>query len=493
MPFAEIKKEFESFEGSYELKPAEKKEGLPELDWAKKEKVVTRYAPNPNGPFHLGNARAAIVSHEYARKYGGKFILRFDDTDPKVKKPIPNAEQVFKNDLNWLGIKVDETYFASDRMPVYYQHMKNAIDLEQAYVCTCKPEEWRKLIKEKKPCPCRNLKRKEQMKLFEKMLSHEFKEGQAVLRIKTDLEHKDPSIRDWWAAKIVDWPEHPKAKQKYIVWPSYNFASAIDDHLMGVTLIVRGQEHEQNMTKQKYLYNFFGWTYPHAIHFGRIKLGKMILSTSKIREGIEKKEFTGWDDPRLGTIQALRRRGFQAKALTKAVLDLGINPNDASIELSKLIDLNKALIEPKAKRVTFLEEPIELEVNYCKQEQIEKYGQKYQLNALEKFLVEKKEINEVKEGEIFRLRNALNAKMISKGELSSLSQFVGFPNIDKKLISWILEPMDAEILMDDNSKKLGLIDSVKLMEGDYLHLNLFGYCRAEEVSAGKAKLVFMHK
>ena len=103
MGIAEIGKEYENFQDSYELKPQEKKEGLPDLDWTEKEKVVTRFAPNPNAPFHLGNARAAYMSYAFAEKYNGKFILRFEDTDPKVKKSIANAEEIFKDDLKWLG------------------------------------------------------------------------------------------------------------------------------------------------------------------------------------------------------------------------------------------------------------------------------------------------------------------------------------------------------------------------------------------------------
>ncbi len=493
MSFSEIKKKFEEFEDSYELKVREKKTGLPELEWVSNEVVVTRYAPNPNGPFHLGNARAAIVSFEYAKKYGGKFILRFDDTDPKVKKPIENAEQVFLKDLNWLGIKPEEVFFASDRIEIYYKHMKKLIELDKAYVCTCKPEDWRKLVREKKACACRGLSVEETMKRFEAMLSHEFKEGEAVLRIKTDLNHKDPSVRDWWMAKIVDWPNHPRVKQKFVVWPSYNLASAIDDHLLGVSLIIRGQEHEQNMTKQKFLYDYFGWVYPHAIHFGRIKLGEMVLSTSKIKKGIEEGVYTGWSDPRLGTIQALRKRGFQPEALKQVILDLGVNTNDATIELNKLIDLNKKLIEPLVKRVTFIENPMKLEVNYCKEKTIEKYGQHYELKPIQEFLIEKKDLDKVKKGELFRLRNALNARLIEHNELWALSEFTGFPEINKTLVSWIIKPVNVEILMPDNSKKLGLIDEVPLKEGDYLHLHLFGYCKVLNVKKDKIELIFTHK
>src|SRR3989344_6387309 len=289
MPLDEIAEEYKKFEGSYELKPPEKKEGLPDLEWAEKEGVITRFAPNPNGPFHLGSARAAILSHEYARKYGGKFLLRFDDTDPKVKKPIQNAKVIFLEDLEWLGCSVDEIYFASDRLETYYAFMRKVIEDEKAYVCTCEVEKWRSLTRQKKACPCRKKKPEKQMQLFEKMLSNELKEGNAVLRLKTDLNHADPSVRDWWIAKIVDKPEHPNtnAAGKH-VWPSYNFASAIDDHEFGVTLIIRGQEHEQNQTRQEFLYNYFGWKYPHSIHFGRVSFEGAVLSTSMIRKELKR-------------------------------------------------------------------------------------------------------------------------------------------------------------------------------------------------------------
>src|SRR3989344_7776365 len=118
----ELEREFKSFEGGYELKAKPEREGLPPLEWAEKgeEPVVTRYAPNPNGPPHLGNARAAFLSYAYADKYNGKFILRFEDTDPKVKKPMDEPEKAFREDLEWFGVKISEVYFASDRLQLYY-------------------------------------------------------------------------------------------------------------------------------------------------------------------------------------------------------------------------------------------------------------------------------------------------------------------------------------------------------------------------------------
>jgi glutamyl-tRNA synthetase len=483
MPLQDIEKEFAEFEKEgYELKPKEKEEGLPALDWAGKEEVVTRFAPNPNGPFHLGNARAVVLSHEFAKKNRGKFLLRFDDTDPKVKKPIEDAEKVFREDLDWLGCSPDKTYFASDRLEIYQGYMKTALAKGFAYICKCEPEKWRGLTKAKKECPCRGVAAKEQLKLFEKMLKNELKEGQAVLRVKTDLQHNDPSVRDWWAAKIVDSPVHtnPRALKNH-VWPSYNFASAIDDHLLKVSLIIRGQEHAQNKTKQEFLYRHFGWEYPHFFHIGRIALQGAVLSTSRIKEGIDSGKFSGWDDPRLGTIRAFRKRGFKAAALKEALLDLGVNTNDATVQWSKLIDLNKKLIEPESERLAFVSEPLRLEVSLAP-------------NGMHRLVVDKAEFEGFKPGEVVRLRQLFNVKIMKKDPLQVFSEYVGSAKVNRPVVSWFREGADVEVLMDDASKKLGLADEAisSKEKGERVFLEKLGFCVVEE-QGPVARLRFTHK
>jgi glutamyl-tRNA synthetase len=494
MNFEEIKKEYTQLEDTYELKPPEKREGLNPLEWTEKEPTITRFAPNPNGPIHLGHLRAALTSFEYAKKYNGKFILRFDDTDPKVKKPIENAKEIFLKDLNWIGIYPDKIFFASDRLKTYHKYMQKTIEIKKAYICTCKNEEWKKLTLEKKTCPCREKKTEEQIILFKKMLENTLKEGQAVLRIKTDLKHPDVSVRDWWAAKIVDNPNHPRVKEKIHVWPSYNFASAIDDHELEITLIIRGQEHEQNMTKQKYLYNYFKWTYPHAIHYGRIKFGNMILSTSKILKGIQEGLYTGFDDPRLGTITALRKRGYQPHALKKALLELGTNPNDTTIEPSKVTNYNKKIIEPTAKRITFIEEPAHLDIKHCPEQTIEKFGQTHKLKkGTNRFLAEKKQLEKLKKEETFRLSNALNAKLENKKEHNFEATFDSFPHKKTTTINWVTNPHETTLIMDDNTKKTGLIDGIPLKENDIIHSAEIGFARVDDTNKQKTTLYFTHK
>ena len=176
-------------------KPEEKR--LPALPNADKyDQIVTRFSPNPDCVLHLGSARAILLSHEYARLNNGKFILRFEDTDPKVKRPSLVFYDSIRQDLKWLGCKIDEEYIQSDRLPIYYEYTERLIADGNAYVCECPPEEFRKNTIIKQACPCRSLSSSEELERWTQMLNGSYSEGQAVVRIKTDLEHPNPAVRD---------------------------------------------------------------------------------------------------------------------------------------------------------------------------------------------------------------------------------------------------------------------------------------------------------
>lgn len=495
MSFEDIQKEFERIEKEegYELKPKQKTPGLPDLPWAKNKKVVTRFAPNPNGPMHIGSARAAILSYEYAAKYNGTFILRFDDTDPKVKKPMENAEEVFRKDLSWLGCKIDKVYFASDRLAIYRKYMVELIKKGRAYVCTCDPEEWRKKIKQQSPCPCRDKSVNEHLKRFEKMVNNEYKEGEAVLRVKTLLSHADPSVRDWWAAKVVDNPVHPRAPKTEHVWPSYNFASAIDDHLLGTTLIIRGQEHKQNETKQVFLYNYFGWEYPHTIYTGRVMLEGVVLSTSRTKEAIEAGKYSGWDDPRLGTIIALRKRGFAPETIRRIILEIGIKPNDTTIEWDMLVAINREIISNRSPRINAIDEPARLIVEFPPEKEVKISDEiKIKLNeGLQDFFVEKKMLEGAK-GAV-RLRNAYNIKVKKITSMQAFAEYAGDEKIEP-IIPWVLEPIEIYITMDDNSVIKKYVDrKVGFKVDNTYYIDNLGFVRIDKISENRIDAMFTHR
>jgi len=347
-----------------EQKKEEKDEyALPPLPGAEEGKVVTRFAPNPDFVIHLGNARPAILSDEYAKMYKGRMVLRFEDTDPRTKTPLREAYDLIKEDLRWLGVEWHEEHIQSLRMNVFYDVAREMIKRGCAYVDTCK-ERSRELLRAGRYCETRDNPPEWHLEEFERMVRGEYGEGEAVLRVKTDPRHPNPSVRDWVAFRIID-PEkhpHPLVGSRYYAWPTYNFAVSVDDHEMGITHVLRGKEHQVNTEKQLYVYKCMGWEPPVFIHFGRLKLEGFIMSKSYIRRLLEENpdKFLGYDDPRFGTIAGLRRRGILPEAIRKIILSVGVKPGDAKISWANLAALNRKLLDPIADRLMYVWEPVEL-------------------------------------------------------------------------------------------------------------------------------------
>ena len=161
-----------------------------------------------------------------------------------------------REDLKWLGCKVDEEYIQSDRLPIYYEYAEKLLRDGNAYVCTCIPDEFRKKTLQSEPCPCRSLPPTEHLERWKRMLNGGYAEGEAVVRVKTDLNHPNPAVRDWPALRIIDTKKypHPRVGSKYRVWPLYNMAAGVDDHLLGITHIIRGKEHLTNGVRQEFMY-----------------------------------------------------------------------------------------------------------------------------------------------------------------------------------------------------------------------------------------------
>jgi len=325
---------------------------LPPLPKAVEGMVSTRFAPNPDFVLHLGSLRPLILSYEYAKMYNGKFYIRFEDTDPKTKRPEPRFYEAIKRDVEWLGIKPDKYIYQSDRLELYYDVARTLIDRGYAYVCLCERDVFKKYVYNGLACPHRGQSIEDNHELFDKMLNRFFNEGEAVLRIKTDLNHPNPSVRDWPALRIIDTEtyRHPRVYDEYIVWPLYNFSCAIDDYMMGITHVLRGAEHRVNEVKQSYIFRYMGWDPPEYIHHGRVAIPEGILSKSKILKGIREGLYTGIDDPRLATLPALRRRGFHPKALYNVILKTGLSSSNTTIDFSMLAAENRKVIDREANR-----------------------------------------------------------------------------------------------------------------------------------------------
>jgi glutamyl-tRNA synthetase len=478
-----------------------KKLELGELKGAIEGKVVTRCAPNPNGAIHLGNARAAVLSFMYAQKYKGRFVLRFDDTSPKTKPSLPEAYQWVQEDLKWLGADIDQVFYASQNFDRYYEVSEKLIKLGKAYVCLCDNEEWRKKKEKGIACPCRSKAANEHLNRWKSMFT-DFNEGDAVLRIKTDLKHKDSSRRDFWAAKVIENPGHPITGNKHRVWPSYNLQSAVDDHDLGITHIIRGQEHSQNEHRQRYIYKYLGWEYPVAIHHGRIILETGGLSTSKTRELIENGEYSGWDDPRLITIRALRRRGFQPEAVRDVEVDIGLNTNDAIVSLDKLAAFNRKYIGESSNRYMFVARPVLIKVKNAPELTArlhyhpDKPERGYrQVETKGEFLIAKQDSEALKSGELYRLMDCLNFVKADKDYIFEGKELGAFRKKGKGILHWV-DPKGAvpvKVLMPNGRHIKGAGEPcLKQLEvGTILQFNRFGFCKLE-TKGSTLNFIFTH-
>ena len=337
-----------------------RREGLPELKNAEKGKVVLRFAPNPNGPLSFGHARGLVINSTYREMYDGEFILRFDDTDTKVKPPMLQAYQTIQEETEWLtGRKPDRVVVASDRIDEYHRHAEMMLESGFGYVCRCTAESFKEYRASKTACPCRTQTPQDNLILWKRMLDGKFKPGEAVVRVKTDMTLKNPALRDWPALRLQDTTAHPHPRPEigstHVVWPLLDFQSAVEDHLQGVTHIIRGKDLMDSTRKQTLLYEHFGWTYPETMYWGRVKVHEWGgFSTSQMRSDIEEGTYTGWDDPRLPTLAGLKRRGTQASALRNFWLELGITQKDISVPLATLYSHNTKVIDDEAPRLTFV-------------------------------------------------------------------------------------------------------------------------------------------
>ena len=332
---------------------------LPDLEGAAGG-VVMRFAPNPSGPLHIGHARAAVLNDAYVKQYGGRYILRIEDTDPK--RVDPDAYETVKEDTRWLGLGITETVTQSERLPLYYDICRQLIERDGAYVCICDNERFRELKMANTACPCRGQPVGQNLALWEKMLAHGFAEGEVTVRIKTDLLHPDPAMRDFPAFRVLDAPAHPR-KPDAFVYPLMNFSVVADDHLLGVTHVIRGKDHIANTRRQQFIYDHMGWEVPVYRHYGRMGIEGVVLSTSQMRLGINEGTYTGWDDIRLGTLRALARRGILPQAVKNAVLAIGIGETDISFSWDNLYSENRKLVDPVANRYFFVPDPIELHIS----------------------------------------------------------------------------------------------------------------------------------
>ena len=316
------------------------------------EEVRMRAAPNPNGPWHLGHARMPAVIGTYKERYGGSFVVRFDDTDPETKRPDLDAYDAILDSIGYLGFEPDDVVKASDRLETYYDHARDLIEAGGAYTCSCPQGEFSEMKNSGEACPHREKDVGTTREEFAAMVEGSYGAGEMVLRVRTDIRHKNPALRDWVAFRMIDTPHPREAASEYRCWPMLDFQSGVDDHLLGVTHIIRGIDLQDSAKRQRFVYDYFDWEYPEVVHWGHVQVDEydVSLSTSTIKERIDAGELDGWDDPRAPTLASLERRGIRGQAIVEAMVELGTSTSNVDLAMSSVYSHNRDLIDDETDR-----------------------------------------------------------------------------------------------------------------------------------------------
>ena len=331
---------------------------LPKLENATLGKVITRFPPEPNGYPHIGHAKAAIIDEYYARMYDGRFILRFDDTNPLNEKL--EFYEAFTLALEWLNIRPDIIKNTSDDIELLYDYGKKLVLNGDGYVCTCNQQTIHDLRSKGIECDCRR-RLTSDTRSIDNFFDGRFTQNEAMIRFKGSMADQNTAMRDPTLFRIIN-GHHPKLGDKYHIWPTYDFAAPIEDSLDGVSHAFRTKEYELRNALYFAILERLGLRKPHMIEFSRLEFNGLPVSKRKIKPLIENGIISSWDDPRLPTLAAMKRRGFKPEAIRKFVLSLGMTLAETKPPFESLEAFNRKIIEPESIRLFFVKDPVEIMV-----------------------------------------------------------------------------------------------------------------------------------
>jgi glutamyl-tRNA synthetase len=329
---------------------------LPMLDNATRGKVITRFPPEPSGYPHIGHAKAAIIDEFYARIYAGKFILRFDDTNPLNEKL--EYYEAFIQALEWLNIHPDIIKNTSDDIELLYNYGRKLVLNGDAYVCFCNQDKIHSLRSKGVECECRK-RSTSNTSYIDNFFDGRFNQNEAIIRFKGSMTDQNTVMRDPTLFRVIR-GYHPKLGDKYQTWPTYDFAAPIEDSLDGVSHAFRTKEYELRNTLYFAILERLGLRKPNMIEFSRLEFHGLPVSKRKIKPLIENNIIKSWDDPRLPTLAAMKRRGFIPEAIRKFVLSLGMTLAETKPPFESLEAFNRKLIEPESIRLFFVKDPVEI-------------------------------------------------------------------------------------------------------------------------------------
>ncbi len=341
------------------------------------KKVHTRFPPEPNGYLHIGSAKAILINFETAKKYGGKFNLRYDDTNP-TKEDVEYVESIYE-DLTWLGAIPDGgVFYGSDYFDKCYEYAEKLIIDGKAYVCDLNADELREyrgtLTEPGKESPYRNRTVEENLDLFRRMKAGEFPDGSRTLRAKIDMASPNMNMRDPAIYRIVH-TSHHRQGDKWCIYPLYDYAHPIQDALEGITYSLCSLEFENHRPLYEWVIDNIGFEMPPMQReFARLNVTNTVMSKRYLRYLVENDMVDGWDDPRLPTICALRRRGYTPSSIFNFVRSAGISKANSLVDIDMLEHCIREELNAEAPRRIAIEKPIKVVIDNYPDDKVEYFN-----------------------------------------------------------------------------------------------------------------------
>jgi len=478
--------------------PAEKegRVGLPPLPNAVKGMTAFRIPPEPSGFMTVGHAMAFTINYLYKEQYDGELWLRFEDTNPR--KVLPKYYDSFRRGIDWLGIKCDKEKNVSDDLELIYEKGRQLIGTGAAYVCSCDEAKVKRLRFEGTPCEHRDNSVETNLRLWGELVAKKHKEGSYVVRFKGDMKSPNYSLRDTNLFRIIDSP-HPLTGTRFTLWPTYDIANAVEDEVCGITHVLRSSEFRNEL--QQLIRDALKFRRLEVIQFSRFNFKGAPVSKRLLRPLVERKLVSGWDDPRMPTVDGLMRRGIVSQTIREFTLQVGYTKTEHEYDWSMLLSLNRKLLDPVSKRIFFVPAPVHFTVEGAPRRKatIPFHPQadlgSRTVDTAGEFFVSGGDIKSVQKGSIFRLMDLYNVEVTSNGQKAA-GRYAGdevIPNSRK--FQWVTPThsvvqvtvpdvlfLEGDVYNEESLKQVsGFAEeaSSTLKVGDIVQFPRFGFARLD--------------
>jgi glutamyl-tRNA synthetase len=486
----------EKYPGAQGLAPKEGRVGLPPLPNAINRKTSFRLPPEPSGFMHIGHAMAFTINFLYKQQYDGELWLRFEDTNPR--KVDRRYYQSFREGISWLGIEWDHEKNVSDDMEVMYRDGQRLIETGRAYACSCNEQKVKRLRFDGKACEHVRNSVEDNLKVWKELISKKRKECEYVIRFKGDMQNLNYSLRDPNIFRVIDHP-HPLTGTRYSLWPTYDFANAVEDEICGTTHILRSSEFRNEL--QQLIREVLGFRRPEVIQFSRFNFKGTPVQKRLLRPLVEGNLVSGWDDPRMPTVDGLKRRGIIPQAIREFTLQVGYTKTEHEYDWSILLSINRKLLDPVSRRMFFVPDPVRLDVGGAPDRKVTiPFHPQHQLGERTiktrgRFYVPETDLKAMKPGFKFCLMDLYNVELTSGGPKFAAKYAGDELGPDTKKLQWVAETnVEARVLVpgplfgearEFNPKSLDEVHGLAeeslgpANQGEIIQFPRFGFCRLD--------------